>query len=338
MLAQAERLDPDWSRRPSSGAGWPTARPTWSPASTRPTTQVDRARAGARDRALQLKPTIPTRLELEARSVLALAAQSRAGPRRRPEADRRRGAGPAGRGDGEAQRRPGLDLLSHCSSARAQTAEAKLAALRSYEADPYLRRAKQTLWRLFQTSSTGGPGGGGALVRRGIPPLPGLSTASPSASSGCSPQGRQAGHPQGWELLEQFVRLTPANRRPFHSITGRCWWPWRWRGPELPDSARAVALRSRGNVTIDPTHDLAYYEAQLRAQLGDRDEAFRLLGVYLAANPQRRDGLRGTTPGRCVTSAAIRASLLWWERRTEVGGSCNGWCGNPDTVRALQFP
>jgi hypothetical protein len=60
---------------------------------------------------------------------------------------------------------------------------------------------------------------------------------------------------------------------------------------DLPDSARAVALRSRGNVTIDPTHDLAYYEAQVRGLLGDRDEAFRLLGIYLAANPQRRDGL-----------------------------------------------
>jgi hypothetical protein len=60
---------------------------------------------------------------------------------------------------------------------------------------------------------------------------------------------------------------------------------------ELPDSARAVALRSRGNITIDPTRDLAYFEAMLRGQLGDRDEAFRLLGTYLAANPQRRDGL-----------------------------------------------
>jgi hypothetical protein len=50
-------------------------------------------------------------------------------------------------------------------------------------------------------------------------------------------------------------------------------------------------LRSRGDISIDPTKDLAFYEAMLRAQLGDRDEAFKLLGTYLAANPQMRSGM-----------------------------------------------
>jgi hypothetical protein len=59
----------------------------------------------------------------------------------------------------------------------------------------------------------------------------------------------------------------------------------------LADSARAVAERSRGNATVDPTHDLAYYESIVRAQLGDKDEAFRLLGTYVASNPQMRAGL-----------------------------------------------
>ena len=59
----------------------------------------------------------------------------------------------------------------------------------------------------------------------------------------------------------------------------------------LPDSARAVALRSRGNTEVDPTHDLAYYEAVLRTQLGDKDEAFKQLGIYLASNPQQRAGI-----------------------------------------------
>ena len=56
----------------------------------------------------------------------------------------------------------------------------------------------------------------------------------------------------------------------------------------LPDSARSVVTRSRGDATIDATHDLAYYEALVRTQLGDRDEAFRLLSIYVAANPQQR--------------------------------------------------
>jgi hypothetical protein len=56
----------------------------------------------------------------------------------------------------------------------------------------------------------------------------------------------------------------------------------------LPDSARAVAERSRGDATVDPTKDLAYYEALVRMLLGDQDEAIRLLSTYVAANPQRR--------------------------------------------------
>ena len=46
----------------------------------------------------------------------------------------------------------GLSLLSHLLMAQSRTAQAKLAALRAYEADPYFATARQTIWRLFQTS------------------------------------------------------------------------------------------------------------------------------------------------------------------------------------------
>jgi hypothetical protein len=59
----------------------------------------------------------------------------------------------------------------------------------------------------------------------------------------------------------------------------------------LSDSARSVAVNSRGNATIDATNDLAFSEALVRIQLGDKDEAFRLLSTYVAANPQRRSGI-----------------------------------------------
>jgi hypothetical protein len=59
----------------------------------------------------------------------------------------------------------------------------------------------------------------------------------------------------------------------------------------LGDSARAVALRSRGDATTDPTHDQALIESLVRMLLGDKDEALRLLSTYIATNPQFRGSL-----------------------------------------------
>jgi hypothetical protein len=59
----------------------------------------------------------------------------------------------------------------------------------------------------------------------------------------------------------------------------------------LRDSARSVALRARGNPTIDPTNDLVYLEVAARNVMGDREEALQLLGRYLATNPQDRESI-----------------------------------------------
>jgi hypothetical protein len=59
----------------------------------------------------------------------------------------------------------------------------------------------------------------------------------------------------------------------------------------LTDSARAVAVRSRADPSMDQTRDLAQLEAVVRTLVGDRDEAVRQLSIYLAANPQMRQGM-----------------------------------------------
>jgi len=59
----------------------------------------------------------------------------------------------------------------------------------------------------------------------------------------------------------------------------------------LPDSARSVVEHARGEASVDPTRDLAYYEAVVRTQLSDQDEAIRLLSTYVAANPQQREAI-----------------------------------------------
>jgi hypothetical protein len=61
----------------------------------------------------------------------------------------------------------------------------------------------------------------------------------------------------------------------------------------LDDSARTVIVRSRApDAESDPTREIAYLEAVARTLLGDKDEAIRQLGVFLAANPAQRTSLR----------------------------------------------
>ena len=50
--------------------------------------------------------------------------------------------------------------------------------------------------------------------------------------------------------------------------------------------------RSRGDAEIDPSRELLGYHAVVRTMLGDKDEALRLLGEYLVANPRHRDGFK----------------------------------------------
>ena len=295
IIAGAEKLDPTWVALPVE-RGWLAYHQTdlipdfdkdhydkWT----------ERGLVHA-DRALKVKPDDPDGLELrgtlnyfrwllnlepdpaKARTLIAgVEADLRAAVTAKPGAAR------------------AWSLLSHLLIGQGQTAEAKLAALRSYEADPYLSSAKQTLYRLFSTSyDSEDRVEAGHWCDEGYRRFPEYYRFTECQLSLLGmPGGDKPDIPKVWELQGQFVRVTPANRRPFHTLYGQMLVGMALVRAELPDSARAVALRSRGNVTIDPTHDLAYYEAQLRAQLGDRDEAFRLLGVYLAANPQRRDGL-----------------------------------------------
>jgi hypothetical protein len=55
----------------------------------------------------------------------------------------------------------------------------------------------------------------------------------------------------------------------------------------LADSARSVAIHSRGNPQIDPPSSLVVYEAHFRSQIGDKDEAIRLLTDFYAKSPQQ---------------------------------------------------
>jgi hypothetical protein len=60
----------------------------------------------------------------------------------------------------------------------------------------------------------------------------------------------------------------------------------------LADSARRLIRRNLGDASVDQLRELAYYGAFVSVILGDRDEAFRLLREYIAANPNKARILR----------------------------------------------
>jgi class 3 adenylate cyclase/TolB-like protein len=176
------------------------------------------------------------------------------------------------------------DFLSHLLLNKAQTAEAKMAASRAYRADAYLRNANVILSRLFSTSYD--------------------LEDQPEAEHWCDELGRrfpddpdyadcllwkmtmhdaETDVDRAWELADALELLSPPQEVEFSR---------RWAGMAvaavlalegMADSARAVAYRSRGDASIDPTRDLTYVEAFVRTLLGDNQEAIDLLADFMAA-------------------------------------------------------
>jgi len=183
-------------------------------------------------------------------------------------------------------------LLSHLLLSQSQTAQAKLAALRAYDADPYLGSARQTIWRLFQSS----------LDLEDLP----------EARRWCDEGQRrfpeyfrfaecriwlyahkdQPPHLQAaWEHYREYLRLVPPTARTYYEHYGQMLVAIALARAGLADSADHVAIRARADSTIDETRDLLQLEAVVRTLLGQRDRALDLLRTYLASNPHLRPSL-----------------------------------------------
>jgi hypothetical protein len=179
--------------------------------------------------------------------------------------------------------------LSHLLINKLETAEAKLAALRAYDADPYLARANLTVWRLFSTSLDLEDGVEAnhwcAEGRRRFPTDPRFAECQIWLFA---LKSQKPDIPRAWEMLEEYVRLSPPNQREFLRLRGQMLVAMALARAGLADSARAVAVRSRADATMDPPRELVSFEAIVRTLLGEKDQAIRLLGVYYATNPQQR--------------------------------------------------
>ncbi|HEY9506409.1 MAG TPA: hypothetical protein VIQ27_10585, partial [Gemmatimonadales bacterium] len=294
LLAGAEKLDPNWPS-PAIERGWLAYHQTDLVSTFDKayySTWTERGLTHA-NRALQLKPDDPDGLELKGtleylRWLLNLEPDPTAAKQlvSGAEADLRAAVA------AKPTAAWAWTVLSHLLIGQGNTPEAKLAALRSYEADPYLSSAKQTLYRLFSTSYDSEDAVEAKhWCEEGYRRFPDYYRFTECRLYLMGMKDQKPSIDSAWKSLAQLVQTTPPNLRPYNTLYGQMLVSLALVRAGLPDSARSVAERSRGNTTVDPTHDLAYYETIVRAQLGDKDEAFKLLGTYVASNPQMRSGL-----------------------------------------------
>jgi eukaryotic-like serine/threonine-protein kinase len=292
MLAQASKLDPKWVT-PIVIRGWLAYQRR---ALARPLDKgylrdwLQRALDDA-EQALAVKPDDPDALDLRGTTrytqwFLNLAQGPTAAAKLLADAEqdlRRAVAVNPGQAHAWA-------VLSHMLMRKSQTAEGKLAALRAYEADPYLTEAPAILYRLFSSSLDLEDGvEANHWCEEGQQRFPTDPRFLECQILIFALPGEKPDVDEAWRLLAEYVKLSSPNEREFSQREGQLMVAMALVRAGLPDSARAVALRARADATVDPGRELLYFEALLRNMLGDRDEALRLVGMYLATNPQDRE-------------------------------------------------
>jgi serine/threonine-protein kinase len=180
-----------------------------------------------------------------------------------------------------------LNGLSYVLNSMNRFSDAKLAAEQAYKTDPYLKDINKTIWRLFQNSI--------ALNNRteserwcniGRQKFPNDYRFTECRLWLYELPGQKVSADSVWKAYRDFIAIAPASRKEFHKLrAGMMVALALLRTDVSPDSARHVAERSRGNPQDDPAGELFDYEAQFRAQVGDKDDAIKRLSQFFANNP-----------------------------------------------------
>jgi len=185
----------------------------------------------------------------------------------------------------------GWNVLSHLRLNQGQTREAAIAAENALMADPYLPDVSdRTIYRLFASlldlqyadDARKWCAIGNARFpqdyrftecRLWVAALPAAS--KPNVS-------------ELWNYYELYLKLVPADRLAYYRLKGKLIMALALTRAGQPDSARALALVSQGDSTIDPDGDLRYLAAVVYAQAGDNDAAFDVLGKLISRSAYRR--------------------------------------------------
>lgn len=182
------------------------------------------------------------------------------------------------------------NALSYVLNSKNKFSDAKLAAERAYESDPYLKDADRTVWRLFQNSiSMGNRTESEKWCNFGRQRFPASYRFSECRLWLYQLPGQKVSADSVWASYRELVDRVPASQKAYNQLKGGMLAALGLlRAGVSPDSARAVANRSRGDSQLDPSSSLLLYEAYFRAQVGDKADAIRLLSKFFANNPPQQ--------------------------------------------------
>jgi TolB-like protein/tRNA A-37 threonylcarbamoyl transferase component Bud32 len=199
-------------------------------------------------------------------------------------------------------------ILSHLYNNTKGETDAKLAGIRAYEADAYLRDAPQVLNRLFVSSYDLAQFVDAAhWCDEGAHRFPQDFNFTKCQLWILSTKATAPDVALAWKLADSLARLSPPGRREYDAREAQMIVAMVLARAGMNDSAGHVALRARGGPDVDPNQDLAYSEVYVHILRGDKERAFQALKRYLAANPERRASLADTT----------QTTSNWWFRSIE---------------------
>jgi len=165
---------------------------------------------------------------------------------------------------------------------------AKLAAQRAYEEDAYYTAADAILWRLFATSYDLEQFADAVRwCEEGNRRFPENHRFVECQLWNMTTPQVQPNMERAWQLLAQLRRLTPKRDSAYEDHLGRMAVAAALARAGAADNARRLMVSARADAELDPPRDLVKFEAFARTLLDtprDRDEALRLLRLYLSAH------------------------------------------------------
>jgi serine/threonine-protein kinase len=184
-------------------------------------------------------------------------------------------------------------VLSHLYVNTKSETDGKLAARRAYEEDAYLSNADQVINRLFLISyDLSQFTDANYWCQEGQRRFPDNFLFIKCQLYLMTSKAKEPDVALAATLADSVPKLAPPGRRDFEGREAQMLRAMVLARAGMADSARGVSKRARaGGPDVDPTQDLAWDAIYVSILTGDKDEAFKSLKTYLAANPQRREGL-----------------------------------------------